>query len=53
MCVEVQHSTTVAPVQGHRDMQGKPTFLAIPGILDGAIQLYIKCPKLTLKGITK
>ena len=53
MCVEVQHSTIVAPVQGHRDMQGQPTFLAIPGIFDGANQLYIKFIKLTLQGITK
>ena len=53
MFVEVQNSAIVAPVQDHKDMQGQPMFLAIPGVFDGASHLYIKCPKLTLQGITK
>ena len=29
MCAEVQHSFFVAPIQGHGDMEGHPTFLTM------------------------
>ena len=39
MCSEVQHSLFVAPIQGHGDMQGHPTFHTILGMFSETLIL--------------